>query len=176
MEFLEWVQWRATKMMRRLEHLLQGKTKFSPQGRVLRGWARFCLVVPSNGTRCNRQKLGMGVLYEHKHLYSVCDVSWNRLPRKPVATPSVEIFRDHLDAIVRMFSRKILPEQGWDEPTRNAFQLLPFSDSVTQSAQDLCEAQIWYYCFMTSNLIDSKGQLKYDNLIIVYSVNNSKVI
>lgn len=152
--------------------------KFRPQGRVLRGWARFCMVVPSNETRGNRQKLmnGSPIWTQTPLLCVWCELE--QVTQRGSGNPS----RGDIQGPSGCNRAHVLQEDpSWAGMRWAHWECLPtftiqwFCDTVC-SAQDLWEAQIWYYCFMTSNLIDSKGQLKYDNLIIVYSVNNSKVI
>ncbi|GAB0181871.1 hypothetical protein GRJ2_000652400 [Grus japonensis] len=125
-ELLERVQWRATRMIRGLEHLLYEERLreldlFSLEKRRLRGdlinayqylkggcqedGARLFSMVPSDRTRGNGQWAQTGTeevptQHEEKLLHSEGDRHCNRLPREVVESPSLEIFRTCLATIL----------------------------------------------------------------------------
>ncbi|PKU41095.1 hypothetical protein llap_8606 [Limosa lapponica baueri] len=120
MDMFEWVQWRATKMIRGLEHVsyedrpkelelfnqekrrlwadliaafqyLQGVCMRDGEGVFIREW--------SDGTRGNSFKLKRGRfrLDIRKKFFTVRVVRHrNRLPREPVDAPSLEVFKARL--------------------------------------------------------------------------------
>jgi len=58
-------------------------------------------VVPSNRTRGNGHKLEHGKFYTNTRMNFITvrvTEHWNRLPRGAVKSPSLEVFKTHLDA------------------------------------------------------------------------------
>ncbi|XP_064278193.1 uncharacterized protein LOC135301750 [Passer domesticus] len=122
MLLLQQAKWRATKMIKGLENVsyeerLRKMGLFSLEktrikadlidvyeylkGGFQEDGARLCSVMPSNGTRGNRQKLMQRKFHlsMRKNFFTVkLTTDWNRLPREIVELLSAEISKNHLGA------------------------------------------------------------------------------
>jgi len=121
-ELLERVQHRATRMMRGLERLcyeerLRELCLFSLKMRRLRedlintykylkggceeDGAKLFSVVPSNRTRGNGHKHRKFRLNTRKNFFTLrVTEPWHRMPRDAVESPSLEVFKTHLDKVL----------------------------------------------------------------------------
>ncbi|GAB0182046.1 hypothetical protein GRJ2_000669900 [Grus japonensis] len=110
-ELLGRVQWRATEMIKGLEHLsyeerLRELGQFSLEKRRLRG--HLISTYKHLKDRCDRTR-GRGHKVEHrkfclnmrKNFFTLrVTEQWNRLPREVVESPSLKIFKTRLDMIL----------------------------------------------------------------------------
>ncbi|PKU48787.1 hypothetical protein llap_963 [Limosa lapponica baueri] len=120
-ELLERVQCRAIKMIRGLEHLpyeererelglfslekrrLRGDLINAYKGGLKEGGARLFSVVPSDSMRSNGHRLEHRKFHSNmrKNFFTVrVTEPWNGLPGEVVESPSLEIFKTHLDAVL----------------------------------------------------------------------------
>jgi len=65
---------------------------------------KFCIA-------CSDRTIGNG--HKPKHFFTVgVTEHWHRMPRQAVESPSLEIFRGHLDVVLGNRLNVVLPEQG----------------------------------------------------------------
>jgi len=137
-ELLERVQWRAKRMMRGLKYLsyeerLRELGLCSMKERRLRGdlrnvykylqrgcqedGARLFSAVPSDRTRGKGHKLKQRKfrLKRRRNFFPLRVMEhWNRVPREVVESPSLEIFKTRLDAVLcSLLLVTLLRQGGW---------------------------------------------------------------
>jgi len=99
---------------RRLRGDLLNASKYL-QGGCQEDGARLFSVVPSDRTRGNGHKLKHGKfqLNMRKNFFTLrVTEPWNRLPREAVDSPSLEIFKTHLDVVLCSLLWVTLLQQG----------------------------------------------------------------
>lgn len=104
MGLLEWVLLGATEVIKELEHLsnkewLRELDLFSLEKRVLRGdLINFCKY-QKGGVRGWTNTSGQKLMHGKFHL-NLVTMHWNRLTKETVQSPSMELFKNCLSAIL----------------------------------------------------------------------------